>query len=476
MTRAMYWRKVLLGLGKLCLAGVCLAVVEAEAARNVVLFIGDGMGYGHLQIGREYMGGPFCFESWHQGKVITTLPSGGVTDSATAATAMATGYQNTSNGYVGTDGVGRPQRTILELAGVMGLRRGIVTTDDIAGATPGGFGAHEVSRNNSADIRLDYFREDTTPRQTHGASLPDVLMGGGSAGGMALWNAAVGAGYGIVQSRQALLDVRVGEGRLLGVFSQGVMASEHSRNVSGLGKWQPHFSDMVGVAMDRLGAQEGPGFFLMAEGALIDKISHVGDIDREAYLGPELAEFNRGVQAAMDWAAVHPEDETLILVTADHETGVSLLRGNQWAFVGTSHTPANVGLFSSLDVGIGGVTVDNTDIYTLVRDFLFEPSGEPDGITFSLGAGGVTLSWEAVGDVGVVSYEVRRAVASGGPYYSVGVSTGTTFTDGGAPVDAKSYYIVRVISETGLTRDSVERVFDPAGVRPRAPGGFRQTQ
>jgi hypothetical protein len=212
----------------------------------------------------------------------------------------------------------------------------------------------------------------------------------------------------------------------------------------------------------------------MAEGALIDKISHVGDIDREAFLGPELAEFNRGVQVAMDWAAVHPEDETLILVTADHETGVSLLRGNQWAFVGTSHTPANVALFSNLEVGVGGVTIDNTDIYTLLRDFLFEPPAEPAGITFSRGAVGVTLSWEAVQGGGVVSYEVRRSVAPGGPYYPVGVAAGTAFTDGGAPVDAKAYYIIRAISETGLTRDSAERVFDPAGVRPKAVGGLRQ--
>ncbi len=186
---------LLLGLSVSFLTPVC-------PARNIILFIGDGMGFEHVQAGRLYVkgsaGGGLSFELLpYHGRAVTTLPSGAVTDSATAGTALATGYQHPVNSTISTDTDGNPVETILERARNAGWRTGIITTDDIGGATPGAFGAHEPDRNLMADIRADYL----VPDFNHGPSLPNALFGGGASAEYAA--AATAVGYTVVATASA---------------------------------------------------------------------------------------------------------------------------------------------------------------------------------------------------------------------------------------------------------------------------------
>lgn len=103
------------------------------------------MGFEHVQAGRLYKNGsdaqPLTFETlMYQGRAVTTLPSGAVTDSATAGTALATGYQHPANGVISMGAGNSIKTSILEMARARGLRTGIITTDSISGATPGRLG------------------------------------------------------------------------------------------------------------------------------------------------------------------------------------------------------------------------------------------------------------------------------------------------------------------------------------------------
>ena len=412
------------------------------------------MGYGHLKIGRDYLGAPFCFESFHHGQAVTTLPSGASTDSATSGTALATGYQNPENGLIGSDSDGVPVKSILEIAREAGMKCGIVTTDDIGGATPGAFGAHEPSRNNVEEIRLDYVAADTTEGREHPASLPDVLLGGGRAGGSAYRAVAAQAGYSYVGDVTAL-----------------ALTAEFARPSSSASATEPHLSEMVVAALDRVHPNDDRGFFLMIESALIDKISHDGTIDRRAYLEAELAEFDRAVQVAIAWDLLHPEDETLILVTADHETGISLRTTGNWYYAGTSHTKNNVPIFTNHDVGIGGTVIDNTDTFAVMWNFLFPPPEPPSAVTVARNAGQLTLRWNPSPEA--IGYQVKRSTTSGGPYAPIATTETTSFVAATAGAGSSYYAVVAAFNAMGEAAESTEVKADPAGPAPRAARGPR---
>jgi alkaline phosphatase len=129
-------------------AGVIVApAAVVNAVDNVILFIGDGMGSAHVKAARAFVNGdtsvPLTFENLgFAAASVTTLPDGGVTDSATAGTALATGYQHPVNGVISMGANNSIKTTLLEWAKAKGKRTAIITTDDIGGATPGAFGAH----------------------------------------------------------------------------------------------------------------------------------------------------------------------------------------------------------------------------------------------------------------------------------------------------------------------------------------------
>ena len=134
--------------------------VEPTSAKNVILMIGDGMGFNHVNVALN--AGLESFVAQHftsKGKIITQSQSvingdAAYTDSAAAATAIATGYK-TINGYIGKDANKNNIQNVRELADAYGAKTAVVTTDDITGATPSGFLAHNISRNNTSELQTE---------------------------------------------------------------------------------------------------------------------------------------------------------------------------------------------------------------------------------------------------------------------------------------------------------------------------------
>lgn len=352
----------------LAILATCLLSIAEAGSRNVILFIGDGMGYEQVRAAgllANGEAGKLSFETMpHRAQVMTASADNAVTDSAAGGTAMATGAR-VANGVISKalPGDGSDLETILERSKGEGLRTGLVTTTYVTHATPGAFGAHVTSRDQLDEIGLHYLTR----------SLPDVLLGGG-ANGMCPAGAAL-AGYTVVTKRDRLLAVDAGSvERLCGLFGTSHLPYEYD----GLGDL-PHLSEMTRIALSVL--ERGPkGFFLMVEGGRIDHAGHDNDIHRAL---PEVIELANAVQVALDWAK--EREDTLILVTADHETGGLSIRRSlgegkypevRWSTTG--HTGVNVPIYAW---GPGAERVKgvlyNIEVYRIMAEFLDAPAPSP---------------------------------------------------------------------------------------------------
>ncbi|HEX9190929.1 MAG TPA: alkaline phosphatase [Candidatus Deferrimicrobiaceae bacterium] len=334
-----------------------IAPTPAGQAKNVILFIGDGMGPEQIRAAGMYRSGAagtLVFESFpFQGSVSTGNAGGAVTDSAAAATAMATGVK-VSNGVlsVAVPGDGMPLTTILEILKEEGKRTGLVTTTFLPHATPAAFAAHEPDRENYPGIVAAYL----------GPSRPNVLFGGGEH----MTDADVRqAGYTVVSDRDGLMAVDTENAtHVCGLFGAGHLPFE----LDGPGAL-PRLSEMTQVAL-RILDNSPDGFFLMVEAGLIDHACHANDIARAV---SETVELSNAVAEAVDWAKNHPD--TLILVAADHETGGLQVIANNgkgalpsvtWGTTG--HTPVDIPIYG-LGAGADPVSgrMENTDIFQILR-------------------------------------------------------------------------------------------------------------
>lgn len=330
----------------------------AGAARNVILFIGDGMGFAQVEAAGMFATGrpgTLSFEAFpFRGSVRTGNAVGEVTDSAAAATAMATGVK-VGNGVISMalPGNGAPLETALERFKASGKSTGLVTTTIITHATPAAFGAHEPSRNNYSGIADDYLND----------SRPNVLLGGAEHLTAA---AAAAAGYTVVVDRDGLQALeREPEVLVSGQFGYGDMPYESD----GLGRL-PHLSEMTLAALEIL-ENDPDGFFLLVEGGRIDHACHANDIERA--IG-ETIEFSRAVAVAVEWVDSQPD--TLLVVTADHETGgLHILANNgagnlpSVAWGTTGHASAPVPVFAlGIDAEPVPGILENTDIFLLLMN------------------------------------------------------------------------------------------------------------
>lgn len=329
-----------------------------EPPRNVILFIGDGMGFEHVKAARMYVGGEaggLSFEALpHRASMSTQEICGGVTDSAASATAMATGVKVKPDVIsAALPGSGGDLKSVLEYFREQGKGTGLVSTTFITHATAAAFGAHEHSRENYAGIAADYLS----------GSRPEVLMGGAK---YVSAEVALKAGYAVISDRAALLALNTeNASRLWGRFGGDHMPFE----TDGLGDL-PHLSEMTRAAL-RILDNDPEGFFLMVEGGRIDHAAHANDIAR--CIG-ETLEFANAVQEAVDWA--RGRADTLILVTADHETGGLEVTGNNgpgvlpdvsWAT--TEHTLRRVPVYAwgAKAEAVSG-TMDNTDVFEIIME------------------------------------------------------------------------------------------------------------
>jgi len=330
------------------------AAIRGGTARNVILFVGDGMGDSEITAARNYAlgaAGRLALDTLPLTGAYTTYSvlendpavTNSVPDSAATGTAWATGHK-TSNGRISTSaGDDRDLPTILELAQQRGYRTGDVTTADLTDATPAVLAAHVANRSCQGPADMG-----RCPADRKGVGGPgsiaeqmidhrvDVLMGGGYArfdqpaeDGRLVLQQAIAAGYRVVTAESGLDYLEPGR-PVLGLFAPGNMAVEwrgleaapYPSNVAAAQSCvedqrpahQPSLAEMTATAIRLLASNaSGAGFFLQVEGASIDKQDHAGDPCGQ--IGETIA-FDQAVRVGLDFAREHPD--TLIVVTADH--------------------------------------------------------------------------------------------------------------------------------------------------------------
>jgi len=283
---------------------------DLAPAKNVIVLIGDGMGFGAMELGRimEYgTDGQLAIQRINTVGLMTTNPADGVvTDSAAAGTALATSTK-TINGSIGVDVDKNPVENITTHFQNSGKSIGLISTNTVDDATPAAFGAHVASRDGKSEIVRDYYDSQW-----------DVILGGGTKyfgpdkqNGVDMIEKFIAAGYTYVTDR-ATLAAAPDSGKLLGLFTPSYM-----NYISDLEEYQsnePSLREMTMKALDILSKDED-GFFLMSEGARIDHAAHAGDATA---VWLEMIEFDNTVQYCLEWAA--ERGDTLVVVTADHQT------------------------------------------------------------------------------------------------------------------------------------------------------------
>jgi alkaline phosphatase len=323
-------------------------------ARNILLFIGDGMGDSEITAARNYAVGAAgrlamdglpmtgAYTTYAVQEIDPTLPEY-VTDSAASGTGWATGHK-TSNGRISTTAsTDQDLKTILEVAQERGMRTGDVSTAELTDATPAVLGAHVASRTCQGPADMANCPQDL---KSHGgagsiaeqliAHQIDVLMGGGAArfeqapmeDGRTPVMEALAKGYRVIGAASGLQYATAGK-KVLGLFNIGNMTVEWSGDEaipypSNIRKPQvckednrpagePSLAEMTSKAIELLDRPSGPGFFLQVEGASIDKQDHGGNPCGQ--IGETIA-FDRAITIGITFARAHPD--TLLIVTADH--------------------------------------------------------------------------------------------------------------------------------------------------------------
>lgn len=283
------------------LAALLIATLCFATPKNVIIMIPDGTGHASLTAARQLKGAPLALDAAIYGIISTRSADNSVTDSAAAATAMACG-QRTYNSAIGVSLQQVPLRSISELAYAQGKAVGIVTTDLVTGATPSGFSAHVSKRDHATDIL----------EQQIASGFEVFFAGGRSALTDDLRAYLTEQDYTFVATREEMNKAQAD--KLFGLFAPGLLTAEVDRR-AGAGATEPTLREMTEKALDVL-ARDPQGFFLMVEGAQVDKANHAHDLPWATY---DLLAFDDAVAHVLAWAEKHPD--TLVLIAPDHETG-----------------------------------------------------------------------------------------------------------------------------------------------------------
>jgi alkaline phosphatase len=307
---------------------VVLEITGEGDVQNLILFIGDGMGVGQLTAAEIENGDSLlAITSLPYKSLISTHSSSNyVTDSAASATALATGYK-TNNRMVAMSPEGEFFTTVVEVAETLNMSTGVVTTTSVTDATPASFMVHVNNRDHEpliAELILE--------------SGVDVVLGGGSSS-FSLLDPS-GAGYTLVETVNDLIKVE--SGKVLGLFSSNDMGFDSARNSD----IEPSIAEMTRKSIELL-SDDPEGFFLMVEGGRIDHASHENDFDNTI---TEIFAFDLAVLEALEYASMR--NDTLVIVTADHETGGLLIIGGysssevRYDWTSEQHTGSLVPVFA----------------------------------------------------------------------------------------------------------------------------------
>jgi alkaline phosphatase len=332
------------------LAAFCLTSCKNEPqVKNVIYLIGDGMGFGAVTSLLLTEDEPTGFE---QAPVIglheTCSADNYVTDSAAGGTALATGTR-TNNGYVGADPDGNQLTSVLRKAQTYGMKTGIVVNTTLTEATPSAFYAGVTSRKKVFDIAKQFTESQV-----------DVAIGGGldhfaaRPDSLDLTATLIEKGYDVYLNWETVLNTEsdrfvgilplydihrreenngtasAAEGQEICLAAQ-MAALNEDVNATHLSEPTVYLEKATVKALDVLSRNNKDGFFLMIESAIIDGYGHNNDGEGMVI---EMKEFNCTLRKMIEYVDTHPE--TLLVVTADHETGGTGVYYN-------GHKPANEG-------------------------------------------------------------------------------------------------------------------------------------
>ena len=333
--------------------------IKDSKPKNIVLLIGDGMGLSQVSASLFYNQEKTNFERFSTIGLIKTSSSDElITDSAAGATAFSAGIK-TYNGAIGVDKQGNPVETILESLVKRGYATGLISTSSIVHATPASFYAHSKSRRLYEDIA---------------AFLPssniDFLAGGGTKffnnreDGKDLFSEFKKNGYQITTTEFPIT---------LSNKKQVILLAEDGmpKMLEGRGDF---LANATILALDAL-SKNDTGFFLMIEGSQIDWGGHSNEGE---YLITELLDFDRAIGVVLDYA--DKNRDTLVIVTADHETGGFTLAADNGdynkikpTFSTGGHSATMIPVFASGpgETFFGGI-YENTEIYHKMKSLLLE--------------------------------------------------------------------------------------------------------
>ena len=322
-------------------------------AKNVIFVVGDGAGFSQVTLSRIVIGGldyRLAIDQLPIQGASLTHPFGNVvTDSAAAGTAWATGNK-TKNRYLSVDPNKDNLKTLPEILSEKGYLSGLVATSSITHATPAAFYAHIDSRYETIEIAKQLL-----------SSPINIALGGG----LEFFDLKeVDETHVLINKKNYLKFGFKNNKKILGLFDEdGIVRSSEN----------PTQQEMTNFALKQLDMDQSEctGFFLMTEGSQIDWAGHDNDAEK---MVTEFQDFDNTISDLINF--VTEDEETLLIITADHETGgLQILRQNndrvtfQW---GTGrHTGAPVGVYA-YGPGAENFTglMDNTDIHYKILDVL----------------------------------------------------------------------------------------------------------
>lgn len=311
-----------------------------KPVKNLILLIGDGMSMAQLYSGYTANHGDLnVFNIKNIGISKTSSYDNYITDSGPGSTAFSSG-KKTNNRFVGADHTGAPLTLLPDILAKKKIKTGLVSCGDIADATPADFYAHQSERDNAASILKDLE-----------TSSVDILMGSGNE---SLQNVSI-----LQESDRAVIhDSLLNELRKTYLIISSVDSVKNETNKkqiviekqAGLSQLNGR-KDWLVKAFDKtihLLSADKNGFFIMTEGAQIDYGGHADNI---GYVATEVMDFDKVIGKALQFA--DSNGETLVIVTADHETGgLTLLDGDykkgyvSGQFSSNDHTALPVPVFA----------------------------------------------------------------------------------------------------------------------------------
>ena len=330
---------------------------KGKKVKNVILMIGDGMSLMDVYAAWVCNRGRLWLDNaQYIGLSATHCTDKLITDSGAGGTALATGHK-TKYHAVGVDPEGKPLTTIIDLAKRKDKDAGIAVTCRLWDATPADFCCHNINRDNEQEIVADY--------PTSGV---DFAFGGGAKyftnrkDGRNIFEELKNQGYYIARTWEELEKRESGKVFCVPYEVDTPLPDERGDLLAR--------ATMKGISLMN---QNKNGFFMMVEGSQLDDYGHFNQLDM---LMKELHDFDRTIGEVMKWAA--KDGETLVVVTADHETGGLTLHGGDLAtgriearFASTGHTGVMVPVYA-FGPGAEEFTgfMDNTEIFWKIKKLM----------------------------------------------------------------------------------------------------------